>query len=518
MFKNIFLPTSINNYYLFGYRIIGLDIRKTRIIGTQIYIAGKNVKIEKIIEEKTSLSENLETYINNVLTKLDKPNEIRTALPNSLAIFKEINLPFIDQTKIAMVLPFEIESALPFSLKDAVLDFIIINQDKTNKNSHIAATISQKKHIQYLQNLVDNLGFKTTNISVDIIAIYSLLKSNQIINANSILIDLSFAATTIAIIESGNLSEVRTINKGLSALINNIAKLQGINDSEALQQLERFGLQKFSTQINEYSQTISNDILFTMSSFKNFNANKAIIINSDIELDLTDLFGKNLKIQTELFDINLILNKKINKEMGVNLHNQNLTSIAIAVPNEIDSNFNLLKDYSARDQKLLQSQLITAIILFVFIIGSLIIFYIFRSKKLNSELNNSKIELVSIIKKTFDITDPSLLKNPTKLVDSIRNKVNEEESLWFAFSKKTRFSFLKYLQELSEIIDTKKIGLKLNKLSITDGSILMSGSVPDFPALNELEESLNKSELFSKITPPQETEFNITLTLKRGEM
>ena len=46
----------------------------------------------------------------------------------------------------------------------------------------------------------------------------------------------------------------------------------------------------------------------------------------------------------------------------------------------------------------------------------------------------------------------------------------------------------------------------------------MSGSVPDFPALNELEESLNKSELFSKITPPQETEFNITLTLKRGEV
>jgi Tfp pilus assembly PilM family ATPase len=515
MIKDIFFPTAIKNYYIFGQKIIGIDIRKTRVVGTQIYVQGKKIIIENIVEEKTFLNENLEKYIQDVFSKLEKANEIKAALPNSLAIFKKLTLPFIDQKKIEMVLPFEIESSLPFKLHNSVLNFIIVNQDKTKKNSSIVAAITQLKHVEYLKNLIDESKNKLTNLSIEIISIYSLLRENNALENVNILIDLSYANTTIAIIENENLIDIRTINKGLSSLIQSVSKKEHLTLGEALQQLERSGAQKFQNEIDEFIENISNEILFTISAFKDIKINKALIVNSDIDLNISRELESKLKINTIVFDPNSIINKNIQKKEHVNLNKEFLSSISIAIPTIISSNFNLLK-HEVGNKKLLKAQLITSVILSFLIVGALILFSYIRIKQLNNELEKSKKELTSVIKSTFDITDSSLLKTPAKLVEHIKNKVNEAESLWFSFSKKTRFSFLKYLQELSAIINTSKIGLKLKKLSLSEGSIDMIGSVPDFPSLKELEESLNNSKLFSKITKPQETDFNITLTFKKN--
>lgn len=518
MLKNIFLPNSINNYYIFGQRIVGLDIKKTKIVACQIYISGSKIKIEKVITEK--ILDNLTGHIKNVFEKLDKPDEIRLSLPNSLATFKNLNLPFLDKNKISMVIPFEVEGSIPFSINNSRISFIINEQNKKEKTSNIVVGVTQSKNVKELENFIDNdLKNKISNISIDIISNFSLIKNSLKLNQKTLLLDLSYASTTIALIEQENLSTIRTITKGLSNLVKNISQKYNLNLDEALQHLERVGKEKYSNEISDFIKDVSNEILFTLNSLDIKNIEKILIVNFDLSLDIENELKENLGIETSYFDSNLIINKNTVTNIGVKLKSEDFTSLSIAIPNKINSDFNLLETKTdIKSNQLFKSQVIATLILTITLIGSLAAFKFIKSNQLQGELEKSKKELISAMKNSFEINDASLLKSPTRLIKSIESKVNEEESLWFSFSKKTRFSFLKYLEKISTSIDAKKIGLNLKNLSLSEGSIILSGSVPNFESLKELEESLNKSGLFSKISTPQETEFNITLTIKKDEL
>lgn len=95
-------------------------------------------------------------------------------------------------------------------------------------------------------------------------------------------------------------------------------------------------------------------------------------------------------------------------------------------------------------------------------------------------------------------------------------KVQREEELWFAFSRQTRFSFLKALQEMSSAIDRDAIGLKLRKLVITPNALLFEGEVKDFNALKVLERELRESNLFIIVPTMQELKINEKFFFKKN--
>lgn len=103
-----------------------------------------------------------------------------------------------------------------------------------------------------------------------------------------------------------------------------------------------------------------------------------------------------------------------------------------------------------------------------------------------------------------------------KAVEEAQEKVEKEEELWFAFSRQTRFSFLKALQDLSSAIDKKALGLSLKKLVLTPNNIAIEGEVKGFPELKILEKELRESNLFIAVPPLQELKFNEKLFLKKN--
>ncbi len=99
MIKNIFLPEKIGGNYIFAKRIVGIDIGKTHISATQVYVKGTNITIEKSIDEK--LDPELATYeervtkaLKSIHKQLDRYDEVHSALSSSLVVFKELKLPF----------------------------------------------------------------------------------------------------------------------------------------------------------------------------------------------------------------------------------------------------------------------------------------------------------------------------------------------------------------------------------------------------------------------------------------
>ena len=127
--------TKRKNIILYG----GLIILFITIALLALYLQTKRKKDRIIFEKERNLlsleKQKVEDELSNAKTMLDKFTH------NMVERNKLIEQFQIDLDKIRMVLDFEVESALPFSMQEAVVDFIVIRQNLKEKESTIYAEI-----------------------------------------------------------------------------------------------------------------------------------------------------------------------------------------------------------------------------------------------------------------------------------------------------------------------------------------------------------------------------------------
>src|SRR5579872_1443288 len=237
MIKNLFIPEKIGTHYLFPKRIVGIDVGKTHVNATQLYLKGKQITVEKLIEipletgNGSSYEERASAAIKTALAQVDRYDALHTSLPSSLVVFKELKLPFIGRDKIAMVVEFEVEPLLPFSLADAVVDFIVTREHADEKSTEILVAAVQKLYIaQHLQLFVD-AGANPDVILVDLFALYSIylqIPSYSSFKGDVALIDLGSQTTRLAYIQKGQLRFIRSIPKGVTQITKSISELLNI--------------------------------------------------------------------------------------------------------------------------------------------------------------------------------------------------------------------------------------------------------------------------------------------------
>lgn len=538
MIKHIFIPEKIGSYYIFPQKIIAFNVNKTHLSIMQVKVSGKyNTVIEKYFEE-TIESANVSTYserltdaIKNVIKKVDKNfNKVRIALPAHMAIFKEMTLPFTDPHQIKIVLSSEIEPTLPFSIDEAAIDFVITSQNTKKKESTILAVVARKKDINDLIEPFENAGINPTDITVDIIGLFGLFKNlpeYQQMSDGSLFIDMQFSYSNIVYFQNKQLKMNRSINIGISNIAKSIADDLHIEPKKALDYLIRFGLEEnensdFVNTVNKTVLNYINNILFTINSFKNqiqgFTEIKKIFLFGECSeiKNFSNFIEKQLNIPTKLITATTLTKIKNLTIKEKHLTGDTVICLATAYLSKTNENFNLLgKEFSKSDYRLLSKQAVVTGGLIIFILSFLIGYSYLQISKLNTEINKSKTEVISRLKESFNITDQRILSNLSEIIQTASSKVNEEESIWFAFSRQTRFSFLRYLQELSSKIDREGIDLKLKKLTMNENEIILEGEVKDFKALEALQNELNDPKLFSHVTVPQETKFTIKLTIKK---
>lgn len=501
MLKNILIPEKIGNYFIFSKNILGFETDKVHTSAIKVHISGKRqVQVNQFYEESLGINngtpyvQKLNSAVKKITEKNKNATEIRVSFPSYLVIYKELTLPFTDISKIRSILDFEIEPILPFSIDQAVADFIVTKQDFQKKETTILVCVARKKDILEIIEPFKDLSVPVV-VVVDVIALYGLFKetSKYSKDENIALISIESNHTNITYIQEGQLKLVRSIQQPASQIASEY--------------------KEFASKIN-----------FTLNSFKALTSYssdvKKIVITgqtNDINNIVSEL-SNQINIPCEFLNLNSLSHNKQFIFKEINLPNSSFLNLAVAYPAEVNEDFNLLrKDLETSDLSLFKKQIISFILFTLLVLASLFAFSIMQIKKLKNVLNTSRTEVTSIIKNRFEITDNSILKNLQETVRTANSKVNEEETIWYAFSNKTKFSYLKYLQELSSIIDKESTGIDLKKLTIADGIITLEGEVKDFKALEVLENELNESKLFGHVSVPQETKFNIKITIKKNE-
>lgn len=537
MIKNILLPEKIGSYYLFSKRIVGIDIGKTDISATVIRAHNSIVTIEQTTEieletgNTADYTDRTVVALKQIIEKIGKVQEVRTALPSSVVIFKELKLPFITYEKIKLIINFEVEPLLPFALQDAVVDFIITKQNIEEQSSQVLVAAVQKQQIVKHLELFALAGITPDIITVDLFALYALYQAIPEYgqsHATIALFDLGLDATRISYIDNGQLRLIRTLPKGMIHIVKAVGDALGITIGQAMDHIMRFGIS--TTDWPEYGHAITasctafwQDIRFTLTSFTLQTPEQAIkklvLLGPGAQLKgVCPFVSELITIPCEIFDPQKITTIAHVQTKNKQILSQNsIMSTAIALPIAMTELFNLRKgELAASNRALLYAQGITAMVLTLLLFGTLITYGYLQTSRLQQEIESSQEQAVEALKEKF-----KNLEEESDLADALskaQDELTREEKTWFAFSSQSPALFLKYLLELTSRIDKESVGLVLDKITIIDGTMTLKGQVKDFPALTTLVRELRQSKLFSHVEQPDDIRFEaLKITLAHKE-
>ena len=539
MIKDVLIPEKVGTYHIFPKRVVGFDIDKTNVAATKVYLKGNFATVENCINEKLELGnklthdEKVVNAIKNIINSIGRYDEIYTAIPSSQVVFKSLKLPFLSHNKIKMVINYEVEPLLPFSLDEAVIDFVITGQNLEEKSSEVMVAAVQKSAVARHVKLFEDAGVSPSKVLVDIFSLYALYKkipAYAALKEGVALVDIGFSDTKISYIYNGRLAFVRTLPKGIFSLAKNLSQEYEISQSEAVEVIMRFGDQKpddakHNAAADKVFANFFSEIKFTFQSFSSqiqdsSEIKKILLLGQGARiLGISEFVGKFLDIPCELFTTKSLVDQKIIKiKNSLSIPKSNILSLGIALPSDITDKFNLYRlGVGEAESSLITKQLIIATVMVVIIFLLLFLHSFMQVRKLKNEVKLSQNEAISILQEKLNLSDEDVEGPLEDVVENSEAKVKEQEDIWGAFSKVDRATFLQSLLALYSAIDRKGMGLQAKRIFISaaDDKIDFSAKVKGFPELRELEKRLRKSELFKSLDSPQETEFSIKIDLAK---
>jgi type IV pilus assembly protein PilM len=518
MIRTIFIPQSLGSYFLVGTRRAGMDIGTEAVYATIIKAQGRKRVIEQTLEEAIptggSADENIIQALTALRQRLGTVDEIIGVIPSSHVIFKELHVPFIGIKKAKMVVPFEIESQLPFPLDKAVIDCIPTHENNETKETDLLIAAVQKETVTKYLHYFDAAGIPVTALSTDMIELYKLYEMSAPSEEKPVtaLVDIGYHETPIAISINRRLAYIRTLPQGL---LN-----QQTTEGQSLHAIEE---QLYAEGDNETKTTLKKllgEIQFTIDAYKKQNklsdANTKIVLtgigagNSQLTSHIQDILG----MECVPFQPKELLSTEITTAIPA-LAQKFLMSIAAAMkPSE---EFNLNQEAAeAKEDTLISYQLITLGALTLLILLSFGLYSIFRIRTLRHAHYQAQQEAIQELQKSFKLK-PAQTVDLTAANKAATNELRRQESAWNNLSQENRYAFLNYLTELSGCLNTKDTQLEIASLVIKPGVIKLFGSVPGYPQLTKLQKQL-ECPMFKKLPKLQDWNFKtepITLIVQK---
>lgn len=500
MIKELFLPEKIGSWRLYSRRILSVAVSHQEIVGVLIHATSKQTVIEQLMHVpltssaeggQRSASEALKESIKNIKKKYDA---IIITIPSSLIVFKELQIPFSNHEKISLILDFEIESMLPFSIQESIADFIITNE--TKKGAQILAAAIRKQDLQDMLDPYHNAGVIPDVATVDLFALYNLYYSipeYQTLRNGCALIDLGYESTRIALLDNGQMRLTRHIQQGMQDIATSIGKELNLSLEDSLAQLlnldmTNIGSSPFARLAQQHFMTLFNDIQFTLNSFSlklnnGQGVEKILFIGPGMRINHMIPFCNHfLQIPCELFDIlklfaqGQIKNKTTERDEALAPY---LIPLGAALQTPMTELFNMRrKDFSKDYSASLSRQLMTSCVVLTLIFGILGLRGYMEIKDLSFAADALEKKEINKLKKI--IPQEKMPKKITlqTLVAPAEKVIQEKTNLWAPFTE-SYISPLEILEDLTKLIDKKMFDVKISSVSITVNqgipSVVMEG-------------------------------------------
>ncbi len=220
------------------------------------------------------------------------------SLPLSSALLKVIELPMLDEEKLAQMIPIEARKHIPVPLTEVTLDWLIVPPSNATEEVAPGADKNKKEKIEVMivaihnqilnkyQDIVTKMGFQDTSFEIEV---YSSIRATLGRDLSpTMFLDIGAGMTKIALVEQGIIRSVHIISRGsqeitlaLSRALNvSIAKAEGLKRDVGLIGRDE-DTRKISSVVESTTSYIfaeANRILLSYQSKNNRSVSKIVLI------------------------------------------------------------------------------------------------------------------------------------------------------------------------------------------------------------------------------------------------
>lgn len=175
-----------------------------------------------------------------------KIHDVSISLPESQVYTKIIDMPSLSEKELTAALKYEMEQYIPLPLDQVRTDWQILetSQNQTSKTTSVLIVAAPLVLLNKYEQVMDMVGLMPIGIETEMLSVQRSLY--PLINnaAPSIVVHMGAVATNIAVVKSGIIEMVFTIDKGGLAISRAIAVDLGIDLAQAESYKKVYGLNK----------------------------------------------------------------------------------------------------------------------------------------------------------------------------------------------------------------------------------------------------------------------------------
>ena len=458
-------------------KILGLDISNNAVSAVLVRggIKGNRIEDHRHIplstdRGKESLSHALET----LAAEMDLEGSTCIAsLPAEHASYRNMEAPFKELKKLRQILPYELESILPYPPEKVIIDLKVLDNFGDAEHHHIFTAAVQKEKVAFYLDVLKAYGIEPDILTVGGYAMAQALSTYTDDDANRLLVSLEPQQATLFLLVGGNTSLVRPSRVQLDTDV-------GIHHLCSSIQQTLAGFQK---QIGVEFDI--QEVLLTGSALENTRVEKSI--NDELGLpvrtiDLIALSGQ-VSIDTDGIMWNITT-------MDASLALALSEIVGFDLLNFRRGGFTVQRGWVQYQKDIIRTCLVALLMLLLFFSNFVADYFSMKKRSMRLEK-----EIHSVFTSTFP--DVKRIVDP---LQQMRVKLKEVKKT-DTFSAETNRSAMAIdvLNDISRYIPAQ-IDVGLTSVIIGADSVLISGDTGGFDAVDDVKNSLEDAVLFKNVS------------------
>ncbi len=202
-------------------------------------------------------------------------DQLVTAIPCQDLFVRTLSFPFKDSTKLAQVVPFEVENLVPMPLEELAIGSLVLppgltseGTPRASKGSEVLVTAAPKDKVAEHLRFLAQADIEPSAINVDAMALFSVTQFLQGEGArvpqDLVIIDIGASKTTLCIVHEGRPVALRTILWGGNQLTHALAVRHACTFAEAERQKRAMSVE----QVDAWLQPLLKELHVTLHAYE----------------------------------------------------------------------------------------------------------------------------------------------------------------------------------------------------------------------------------------------------------
>ncbi|MDP8222980.1 MAG: type II secretion system protein GspL [Candidatus Lernaella stagnicola] len=460
-------------------------------------------------------------------------NEVHVTMPGTAVTTRIMTLPFSNRRRLEQVLPFELENHVPFDLDEMHVSFEVLDKDPQGGFRVLVVLTPNTELARYVGHIAA-AGIDPKVIDVSPYTLFTAAKLALPDEMGAIaLVDLGATHTDVAILNEGELVDLRSIPIGSQRFDHELARAMKKDLSEAEKtKIEKADLTAGGSGNDVLRRATGSLISRLRQTLQGVRTETGVEVTriyltgrGSLLLGLPHFLGEQLTVEVDRLnalasDLPVSIDAKDPADQGRYAAPLALVSRGLGELRDIKLNLRHGPFVYQRQQLALQSSIrsiaIVAGIVLVLLLYNVVAGHL-QKKRQHEALQQ---QVVALYLKAFPGSVP-----PVRPLEQFKGQISKTvaKHKTVGFLGEDNLRAIDILKAMSEHIPPG-VTVDIKKFDLTPEAIKIEGEVPSFPDVDRIEESLKKfsgfksvkKETSSTVSEKVKFKFHIGLVQKKG--